>query len=173
MKAKDLVLNAEYLACSAKNWESSTYLGTGYGSTRRVRVLDVIPGSWVYRDAEGTYVRGSEHSYRTSTGVLTAVLDPATGEYAGKHAIIPTASIRGLWESTWASVQENDRRSREVRDADNAAHRASLERTQDAVFRIRHLADVLGGMCVSAVRPSEAVVSVEVLERIIARLEGK
>ena len=168
MKAKDLELNGEYLSNPAKGWESETFTGTGYRQVRRVRVLDVIPGSWVRDDKDHTWKRGSSYSYRTSQGVLVALLDAETGEFTGRNDVVSTASIRGPWESTWKQVQETARVEREAREAARDQMRKDCARVESALARLGELAGFHGGAY--RYNDQKAIVSVEILELLVKRM---
>lgn len=167
MKATDLVLNGEYLSNAAKEWTSDIYTGTGYRQVKRVRVLDVQPGTWI-ADRDHGYVRGSSYSYLTRRGVFVAVLDAATGEFRC-HDVVTTASIRGPWDTTWATVQDNARKASEARRERNAANTAAHARMHEVIRRLEGLADFHTGMYLYD--GEQAIVHVTVLERLAQRLE--
>ena len=170
MKAKDIKQGAEYFSCAVRDWEANTYTGMSHGAVARVRVVDPVPGPWT-TEKGGTLVKRAGYGYRTRNGVLVDLLNHETGEVV-RRSVVTTASLRGPWKETWETVQDNARKAREAREARNAEHAAGLKRVEDALSALGSLADFHTGAYVQDA--NRAVVSVFVLERIIARLrEGR
>lgn len=166
MKLKDLVVGTEYLSNGRQDWNTSTYDAT------RVKIVDLVVGSWKWKDGQLVDGRGYSTSMK---GLRVQVLDKTTGAIKGE-GVVTLASLRGEWETTFAKVEQHHNDRIKFQNDSAARRQAARDRVGIVMAKVKSFlgltSDYETSRLVQDVYKEEKVlISVEFLDAMIKELD--